>query len=114
MSLGGGCRTAEDVAALAHSPALRGLRWLEFAYNALTPEAMAAWLASPYLRHLEALHLGSEYGEDGLKTQALHLLAGSSGLPRLRDLVVGLETDWDAVEALRRRFGARLRVWVDA
>jgi uncharacterized protein (TIGR02996 family) len=120
LDLTGTCRTSETVACLAECPALKGLRWLGFGYNELTPEKMTVLLRSPHLHHLEALHMGSEYGgifgpedEGRASEDALILLATSDGLPRLRDVVVGSETPGGAIDALRRRFGPRLRVWCD-
>jgi uncharacterized protein (TIGR02996 family) len=113
LDLTGRCTTLESVRLLAQSPALKGLRWLGFGYNRLTEEKMALLLASPILRHLEALHLGSESEYAGTSEAALLLLAQSKGLPRLRDVVVGSETPAGAVQALRKRFGPRLRVWQD-
>jgi uncharacterized protein (TIGR02996 family) len=107
------CDTLEGVRLLASNPALKGLRWLGFGYNRLTPEKMTALLASPYLRHLEALHLGSESEHVGTSEAALILLAESNGFPRLQDVVVGSETPANAINALRKRFGPRLRVWQD-
>jgi uncharacterized protein (TIGR02996 family) len=120
LDLTGTCRTSKTVACLAECPALNGLRWLGFGYNEPTPEKMTGLLRSPHLHHLEALHMGSEYGgifgpedEGRASEDALILLATSDGLPRLRDVVVGSETPEGAISALRRRFGPRLRVWAD-
>jgi hypothetical protein len=118
LDLTGACGTLKGAQALANCPALKGLRWLGFGYNDLTPENMTLLLASPHLRHLEALHLGSEHGQDidleGAQSEAaLILLAESKNFPRLRDVVVGSETPGGAIDALRKRFGPRLRVWCD-
>lgn len=116
LDLTGICRTPEAVASLAQCAALKRLRWLGFGYNELTPEKMALLLRSPHLRHLESLHMGSEYErEDGGRASedALILLAASENLPRLRDVVVGSETPERAIDALRQRFGPCLRVWSD-
>jgi uncharacterized protein (TIGR02996 family) len=117
LDLSGACRTIEGTQALAECPAMRGLRWLGYGYNDLTLEAMTLLLRSPYLRHLEALHLGSERdrwtGEGEASEAALILLAESEGFPRLRDVVVGSGTSEKAITTLRKRFGPRLRVWCD-
>jgi hypothetical protein len=113
LDLTGRCTTLEGVRLLACSPVLTGLRWLGFGYNRLTEEKIALLLASPALHHLEALHLGSESEYAGTSEAALLLLAEANGFPRLRDVVVGSETPAGAVEALRKRFGPRLRVWCD-
>lgn len=112
------CEGLNELRVLADCPALKGLRWLSFGYNDLTPEKMTLLLTSPHLHHLEALHVGSEYGRnielEGAQSEAaLILLAESKTFPRLRDVVVGSETPSKAIDALRKRFGPRLRVWCD-
>jgi uncharacterized protein (TIGR02996 family) len=107
------CGTPEAVGLLARCPGLKGLRWLGFGYNGLTPEKLTALFSSPHLRHLEALHLGSESEYMGTTAAALRLLAKPDSFPRLRDVVVGSETPSEAINGLRKRFGPRLRVWLD-
>jgi uncharacterized protein (TIGR02996 family) len=99
----------DDLLAMANCLDLAGLTSLAPSDCEWTLEAMEAVLHSPYLRNLEALHLGSE----SYRTDSLLLLASSSGLPRLRDLVIGSGTQEVAQDALRQRFGPRMRVWVD-
>jgi hypothetical protein len=91
---------------LARCPRLASLTHLNLANTQLDTEGMAALLASPYLRRLTTLHLGAERS-----SEALHLLASSSSLPRLRELVVGSGADVESLEALRRRLGARLIIY---
>jgi hypothetical protein len=51
-----------------------------------------------------------EIGSGEMHTDALLALARSSALPRLRDLTIGEQVEAEAEEALRQRFGARLRI----
>jgi uncharacterized protein (TIGR02996 family) len=97
----------DELVALAGCPKLGALRWLALPFSAWTAGAMQALLDSPHLRDLEALHLGSEDAE------SLLLLARSSRLPRLRDVVVGSGTAREAQDELRKRFGSRLRIFAD-
>jgi uncharacterized protein (TIGR02996 family) len=118
LDVSGVCKSTHSVSALAGCATLRGLQWLGFGYNGLTEAKMAALIASPHLGNLEALHMGSEYDwaperGSGEAERALRLLARSGGFPRLRDVVVGSETPEGAIEALRERFGPRLRVFAD-
>jgi hypothetical protein len=105
------------VQALAECQGLAGLRHLGFAYNSLNGPKMAALTASPWLRHLESLHMGSESDytreDEGTVVDAFRILARPETFPRLRDVVVGSETEEESLELLRRRFGPRLRVWED-
>jgi uncharacterized protein (TIGR02996 family) len=111
------CRTRGEVQALAECKSLAGLRHLGFGYNSLNGPKMAALAASPWLRHLESLHLGSEsdHGrtDTGTVVDAFRILARPDTFPRLRDVVVGSETEDKSLELLRQRFGPRLRVWHD-
>jgi uncharacterized protein (TIGR02996 family) len=100
--------SADDIVALANCPRLAGLRWLALPFSEWSIKAMEEVMASPYLQNIEALHLGSE-GDEGLLSLACY-----SGLPRLRDVVIGSATPPEVQQALRRRFGPRLRVFVDA
>ena len=88
---------------LASCPRLANLTYLNVSNAGIDAEGMAALLASPYLRKLTALHLGGERS-----SEALRLLASSSGLPRLREVVVDTGADTDTVAAMRLRFGPRL------
>jgi hypothetical protein len=111
------CRTQNDVQALAECKGLAGLRHLGFGYNSLNGPKMAALAASPWLRHLESLHLGSESDytrvDEGTVVDAFRILALPETFPRLRDVVVGSETEDSSIELLRERFGPRLRIWAD-
>jgi uncharacterized protein (TIGR02996 family) len=108
------CKTDAAVRALAGSAWARGACHLGFAYNDLTPEKVARLAAAPFAPHLEALHLGSEYGPvEPVVLDALAALADERCFPRLRDVVVGSAVMEEGIEVLRRRFGARLRVWCD-
>jgi uncharacterized protein (TIGR02996 family) len=100
---------------LASCPAFQGLRWLAIGFAGLTPEAVSLLAQSPYLRHLEALHLGANtYGMERVEaSEAVRPLAHPDAFPRLRDLVVSCETSEDVVAELRARFGPRLRVYTD-
>ncbi len=91
---------------LSRCPRLATLTHLNLANTQLDAEGMAALLSSPYLRRLTTLHLGAERS-----LEALQLLASSSSLPRLREVVVGSGADVESLEALRCRFGARLIVY---
>jgi hypothetical protein len=118
LDLSGSVTTEEGASLLAECQALRGLQWLGFAYNGLTEAKVRALIDSPSLGNIEALHLGSEHDLDapGVGTQAasaLGLLARSAGFPRLRDVVIGSETAAEAQQALRLRFGPRLRIFAD-
>ena len=87
-------------------PGLENVTRMELGSNTLDEGAMDALLASPHLGKLTALHLGSgQVSEEGL-----FALARSRALPRLRELTVGSSAGADAVDALRERFGARLKV----
>lgn len=78
---------------------------LELGSNDLSADAMAAMLSSRRLGRLTTLHLATgTVSEEGLLA-----LAGSTALPRLRDVTVGAVND-EVVAALRKRFGARLKV----
>jgi hypothetical protein len=110
LDLSGSCRTRANVKQLAACPALAGLRWLCFEWNGLNPEKLRILMRAPHLRHLEALHLSSAFGDE---VQALTELARSREWPRLRDVVVGSGTAREGIEALSQRFGPRLRVWAD-
>jgi hypothetical protein len=94
---------------LASCPRLSGVRHLNLASTGLNAGGMAALLASSPLRHLTALHLGT-VGDRA----ALEMLAASDRLPRVRELVVGSNSNPDGVAALRRRFGARLILYPDS
>jgi hypothetical protein len=108
LDLSGWQLSREAFSLLASNPRLSGLRHLTLRSTGLDAEGMAALLASPYLRRLTALHLGSEQS-----TEALLLLARSTGLPRLRELVLGSRANAQAIAALRQRFGPRLIVYTD-
>lgn len=99
------------VRALATSPWARGVCHLDFGYNDLTPTHVTRLASAPFASHLEALHLGSEWGEETL--DAFKVLADDRNFPRLRDVVVGSGTVEGGIEVLRRRFESRLRVWAD-
>jgi uncharacterized protein (TIGR02996 family) len=114
LDLGGQCSTDEAVAALAASPWARGVCHLDFGSNALTPAKVPRLAAAPFARPLEALHLHSEEAEEGQDIlAALRVVADERHFPRLRDVVVGSGTVQGGIDALRRRFGPRLRVWSD-
>jgi hypothetical protein len=108
LDLGGASLGAGGLRALAECSNLAGLTHLNLAHTGLDAEGMSALLASPYLRRLTTLHLGSESS-----AEALYVLANGDGLPRLRELVVGSRSNAYALEALRRRFGPRLIVFHD-
>jgi hypothetical protein len=106
------CDSVAAVRALAASRWAGGLCHLGFGYNGLTRKKVARLAAALFARHLEALHLGSERGEEeGLA--ALRIIADERHFPRLRDVVVGSDTVEGGIDVLRRRFGPRLRVWAD-
>jgi hypothetical protein len=87
-------------------PGLAHVTRLELGTNTLDADALSALLSSRHLSRLTTLHVGSgRVSEEGLMA-----LARSSALPRLRDLTVGGSVGADVVDALRERFGARLKV----
>jgi uncharacterized protein (TIGR02996 family) len=87
-------------------PGLANVTRLELGSNNLDADAMTALLSSRHLGRLTTLHVGSgRVSEEGLLA-----LARSAALPRLRDVTVGGSIGADAVDALRDRFGARLKV----
>ena len=94
---------------LLNAKALCWLTSLQTYPAVLTPDVMTALCQSPVLQHLDSLYLWSfhDRGDVG------RALANTPGPPRLRDLVIGSETDADVVAALRRRYGPRLRVCHD-
>ena len=105
------CQLAGNIELLVNCPALEGLGWLGFGWNGLNSSRIKMLLQSPHLRHLEALHMSS-MREDG-ELAALQELTQTTSWPRLRDVVIGSDTNEQAMLALRNRFGARLRVWGD-
>jgi uncharacterized protein (TIGR02996 family) len=113
LDLNGSCRTVANVERLACCPGLAGLRWLGFGWNSLDAERVRLLLQSPYLRHVESLHLSSEHGTDSAAEETMIALTGPATWPRLRDVVVGSQTPRDAIAILSQHFGARLRVWSD-
>jgi hypothetical protein len=101
--------TSEDCRPLLKAKALRWLTSLDLYPSEMTPAVMTSLCRSPVLQNLDSLYLWSfhENSEVGMA------LANAPGLPRLRNLVIGSDTDIDVVEALRRRYGPRLRVCCD-
>jgi uncharacterized protein (TIGR02996 family) len=104
-----GCRfDGVTVTALAACPRLAGLIWLSIPGPDLTGRAAEALLTSPHLERLTYLDVWSVPD-----ARAAGMLARPGGLPRLRKLFLGSQTDPTALAALRRRFGPRLRVYPD-
>ncbi|QJX00790.1 hypothetical protein FTUN_8428 [Frigoriglobus tundricola] len=116
LRVSGICRSPEAVSALAECPALIGLQHLDFAFNELSRASVEAMIASPYLRNLRSLHTWSEWDREstGGSNQASSwlLLADRQAFPRLRDVVIGSGSSEIQTE-LARRFGPRLRVFMD-
>jgi hypothetical protein len=119
LEISGGCRTLSAVSALAGHSGLRGLRHLGFGYNALDGERAELLAGSAFALTLEALHLGSESDgrgqpdASGTVADAFEVLVAPENFPRLRDVVVGSDTEEGEIPRLRERFGPRLRVWSD-
>jgi uncharacterized protein (TIGR02996 family) len=91
-----GCSPA-SFTALMHSPNLRHLRVLQF-FGMEGDEALKIVAASPYLGHLHSLYLSGGHGQ--VTGAGVNAVLGSGDLPHLSYLLPGVRLSADAVKAM--------------
>ena len=93
--------------ALADCPGLSRLHALELNWQEMGPRVIEALGQSPHLSRLDTLHLAG----NAIQRVAVEALGDQPWLPRLRDVAINEGPQNTSPDALRQRFGARLRLF---